>query len=106
MRRGADTRVGLSCGRQSCLQAAFQAACSIRDEFLGLFHFHARGHETAEISFCMSNCARLDKLKHVPRRRRRDESRRCRHECPRHVRSNGSNPACMPDFLPHGVRPT
>ena len=24
------------CGRQSCLQAAFQAAVSIRDEFLGL----------------------------------------------------------------------
>jgi hypothetical protein len=38
----------------------------------------------------MSSCARLDKLKHVRPQRRRQECRRCRHECPRHVRSNGS----------------
>jgi len=43
--------VGLSCGRQSCLQAAFQAACSIR--------------EAGEIPSCWSNGARPDKLKHV-----------------------------------------
>jgi hypothetical protein len=33
------------CGRQSCLQAAFQAAFSIRVEFLGLRRFRAGGHE-------------------------------------------------------------
>ena len=56
---------GLSCGRQSCLQAAFQAAFSIRDEFLGLRRFHDGGHEAGEKTCCRSNCARLDKLKHV-----------------------------------------
>jgi hypothetical protein len=64
--RGADTRVckthldALSCGRQSCLQAAFQAAFSIRDEFLGLSRFHAEA-----IPRRWATCARLDKLKHV-----------------------------------------
>jgi len=56
---------GYSCGKQSCLHAAFQAAVSIRDEFLGLRRFHAGGHEAGEMRSCRSNCARLDKLKHV-----------------------------------------
>jgi len=56
---------GLSCGRQSCLQAAFQAAFSIRDEFLGLRRFKTGGHEAGEIPACKSSCARLDKLKDV-----------------------------------------
>jgi hypothetical protein len=42
-----------SCGRQSCLQAAFQAAFSIRDEFLALRRFHAGGHEAGEMR---ANC--------------------------------------------------
>jgi hypothetical protein len=54
------------CGRQSCLQAAFQAAFPIPDEFLGHRRFNERGHEAGEIPCCMSSCTRLDKLKHVP----------------------------------------
>jgi hypothetical protein len=56
---------GLSCGRQSCLQAAFQAAFepepafqaafSIRDEFLGLRSTMPATHEAGEIG---ANCAR------------------------------------------------
>jgi hypothetical protein len=34
--KGGCLGFGLSCGRQSCLQAAFQAAFSIHGEFLGL----------------------------------------------------------------------
>jgi hypothetical protein len=112
----------LLCGRQSCQQAAFQAAARLwlfwhalgrvvwqaivpagglsgrrrtdhsrsSHEFLGLRRFSAGEHEAGEIPSCKSSCARLDKLKHVLQRRRRHEYRRCRHECPRHVRSNGS----------------
>jgi len=42
-----------SCGRQSCLQAAFQAAFPIRDEFLGLRCGMPARHEAGEIS---ANC--------------------------------------------------
>jgi hypothetical protein len=40
--------VGLSFGRQSCLQAAFQAAFSVRDEFLGLRCKMPARHEAGE----------------------------------------------------------
>ena len=56
---------GHACGRQSCLQAAFQAAFSIRDEFLGPRCTMPARLEAGEIPSCRSNCARLDKLKHV-----------------------------------------
>ena len=42
--------------------------------------------EARKTPSCRSSCARLDKLKHVlPKQERRQECRRCRHECPRHV---------------------
>jgi len=47
------------------VQAAFQAAFSIRDEFLGLRDFNAGGHEAGKVPSCRSSCARLNKLKHV-----------------------------------------
>jgi hypothetical protein len=60
--------------RQDCLphkrakaqQAAFQAASSMRDEFLGLRNINEGGQAAGEIHTCRSSCARLDKLKHVP----------------------------------------
>ena len=109
-------------GRQSCLQAAFQAAVSVCGEFLGLRRFHAGGHEAGE-----NTCELREWSVRVRRRperppagtiacptrrptarhespkpkgelrspgqaeacptkaRRRQECRRCRHECPRHV---------------------
>jgi len=44
-------------------QAAFQAACSMRDEFLVLRRFDAGGHEAGEIPSGRSSCARQNKLK-------------------------------------------
>jgi hypothetical protein len=117
---------GVSCGRQSCLQSAFQAAVSIRNEFLGIRRW--RRTPSRRNTSCRSSCARLRwaeaappkqyvqpaaeraSARHLrpkkctnsrverrstgqaeacPTKERRQECRRCRHECPRHVWTNG-----------------
>jgi hypothetical protein len=61
---------GHSCGRQSCLQAAFQAAVSDTRRISQASLFDAGRHEAGEIPCCRSSCARLDKLKACPTKTR------------------------------------